>query len=76
MDGVLLGGFLLRAGVGVSFDEFAFGEGGGSDPAINAMAAQDLMNQAADHAAQIGLLLQDAQGKISGSSCYDEAEQD
>ena len=28
MDGVVLGGFLLLGCFGVSFDEFAFGEGG------------------------------------------------
>ena len=66
----------IGAGLVQSLDEYNVREDDGSDPAIHAMAAQDLMNQAADHAAQIGLLLQDAQGKISGSSCYDEAEQD
>ena len=54
------------AGLVRSLDEYDVGEDDGSDPVVNAMRAQDLMNQAAEHAGQIGRLLQEAQNTIDG----------
>lgn len=56
----------IGAGLVPSLDEYNLREGDGSDPAINTMTVQNLMNQAVEHAGQIGRLLQEAQDAING----------
>ena len=61
----------IGAGLVRWLDEYDVGEDDGSDPAVNAMRAQDLMNQAAEHAGQIGRLLQETHNTIDGQSYND-----